>query len=219
MKTLIALYDTEDTAQSVQTDLIAAGVSQSDIRIEGGSNTHRDDGWTLGGFFNWLFGGDENRRQDADVYAESLRRGDWAVVVECDDASKANVIEDVLYRYNPYDVEQRGEYFRQSGWTAYQPDSPYYSDEEMAMDRQNYRSRYGSDFGDDSPTTVGGQGDTVSRGTIGLGEAGSTTGTGRDVTGTLADDVAAGQWHAERTRRVGSFDALTPRDRTGSFNR
>ncbi|MDX2163315.1 MAG: YsnF/AvaK domain-containing protein [bacterium] len=140
MKTLIAIYETEDIARRVETDLIGAGIEQSAIRVEGG--VYEDDSRQggIGGFFNWLFGNDSTRG-DADVYAESLRRGDYAVIVETDDA-QIDAIEDVLYSYSPVDVDSRGEYFRQSGWSAYDTQSRVMTSDEVAADRAEYTRSY-----------------------------------------------------------------------------
>lgn len=143
MKTLIALYETEDIARSVESDLIAAGISQSDVRVEGGANESQHEGG-IGGFFNWLFGNDDNHRTDADLYAESVRRGDWAVIVDCDDSTMSTQIESILYRYSPIDVESRGQYFRETGFMAYSPDSPLFTKEQIETDRAQYQSQYGT---------------------------------------------------------------------------
>jgi len=149
MQTLIALYETEDVARRVESDLKSAGISQTNVRVESGvyEDNNRPQGG-LAGFFRWLFGTD--MANDSDVYAESLRRGDWAVIVQTEnDTMSLEHVEDILYSYNPIDVDARGAYFRSTGWTGYEEGAPVYSDEEMTRDRSEYGSMYTRTYGAD----------------------------------------------------------------------
>ncbi len=149
MRTMVALYETEDIARRVETDLLGAGVSRDNVRVEGGvyEDANRPSGGLLG-FFRWLFSGDP--ANDSEVYAESLRRGDWAVIVQLDDGMTHHV-EDILYSYDPIDVDARGAYFRSKGWTGYEEGAPVYTQDEMIRDRNDYGSMYTSTYGGDLP--------------------------------------------------------------------
>ncbi len=148
MRTMVALYETEDIARRVETDLLGAGISRDNVRVEGGvyEDANRPSGGLLG-FFRWLFGGDP--ANDSEVYAESLRRGDWAVIVQLDDGTTDHV-EDILYSYDPIDIDARGAYFRSSGWTGYEEGAPVYTKDEMIRDRNDFGSMYGANLPDGS---------------------------------------------------------------------
>lgn len=148
MRTMVALYETEDIARRVETDLLGAGISRDNVRVEGGvyEDANRPSGGLLG-FFRWLFGGDP--ANDSEVYAESLRRGDWAVIVQLEDGSTDH-IEDILYSYDPIDVDARGAYFRSRGWTGYEEGAPVYTQDEMIRDRNDFDSMYGAYLPDGS---------------------------------------------------------------------
>lgn len=150
MQTLIALYETEDIARRVETDLLGAGVAQDNIRVEGGvyEDAARPTGG-LAGFFRWLFGSDP--ANDSDVYAESLRRGDWAVIVQLEDRL-TDQVENILYSYNPIDVDARGAYFRGTGWKGYEEGASTYTTDEMLRDRNDYNSMYSRTYGADLPS-------------------------------------------------------------------
>jgi uncharacterized protein (TIGR02271 family) len=64
-------------------------------------------------------------KEEAETYAEAVRRGGHLVIVNAagEDAAKA---ADILDRHDPIDIQERAEYWRQSGWQGYQPEAgPY----------------------------------------------------------------------------------------------
>lgn len=67
--------------------------------------------------------------EDADYYAEGLRRGGTLVTATVDEAWIERV-EEIMNRHNPVDIDQRAAYWRDSGWTDFNPDgTPYTADE------------------------------------------------------------------------------------------
>lgn len=64
--------------------------------------------------------------EDADVYAESVRRGGTLVSVRCDSAS-ASRVSDTLNRYNPIDIDERRTSYRDSGWNRFDHAAEPYS--------------------------------------------------------------------------------------------
>lgn len=74
--------------------------------------------------------------EDAEVYAEGVRRGQTLLTVQVDDASVSNT-RDILNRYNPTDVHGESSTWRSSGWSRFDESaSPYTSD-----DLANYRNQ------------------------------------------------------------------------------
>jgi len=62
---------------------------------------------------------------EADVYAEAVRRGGTLVTVTTNHAS-ADTIADILNRNGAVDVDDRGNSYRASGWTRFDPNAgPY----------------------------------------------------------------------------------------------
>ncbi len=61
--------------------------------------------------------------EEAHVYSEGVRRGGTVLVVRADE-SEVSAIEAALNRYRPTDIRTRGNEYRQSGWTRFDPNSP-----------------------------------------------------------------------------------------------
>jgi uncharacterized protein (TIGR02271 family) len=64
--------------------------------------------------------------ENADYYAEGIRRGGTLVIANCSD-EQAPRAQEILNRYHPVDIKSRGEEYRSSGWTGYREDAePYH---------------------------------------------------------------------------------------------
>lgn len=74
---------------------------------------------------------------DAHVYAEGVRRGGTLVSVKADDADIARA-DAILNRFSYVDVRTRGEAYRSSGWTRFDPSAPAYSTDEIVTERARY---------------------------------------------------------------------------------
>lgn len=61
--------------------------------------------------------------EEAHVYSEGVRRGGTLLTVRVDDDRAAQVAS-ALGRYRPTDVTARGQEYRSSGWTRFDPDAP-----------------------------------------------------------------------------------------------
>jgi hypothetical protein len=75
--------------------------------------------------------------QDAQVYAEGVRRGGTLVTARIPDADRARA-EAVLDR-SAVNIRDRGAAYRQSGWTQFDTNAPSYTAEQVARERQLYR--------------------------------------------------------------------------------
>ncbi len=76
--------------------------------------------------------------EDAPVYAENLRRGGTLVSVRADD-QRVDEAELIMQRFSPIDVAERGEAYRNEGWTGYDPAAPMLPPDEVEAERRRYR--------------------------------------------------------------------------------
>lgn len=89
-------------------------------------------GGLVGALVNWGIPPDE-----ADVYAESVRRGGILVGLKTDEAH-VEVAVAIMNRYGPIDIERRSAYWRATGWTGYEASSAAWSPDEVAADEIAY---------------------------------------------------------------------------------
>jgi hypothetical protein len=82
---------------------------------------------------------------EAQVYAEGVRRGGALVSVKAHD-DRAAEVESILARAG-VDAASRGAAYRQDGWTGYSADAPSYSAEEVARERSRYVTGETRSFG------------------------------------------------------------------------
>jgi hypothetical protein len=61
--------------------------------------------------------------EEAHVYSEGVRRGGTLLTVRVDD-DRATEVASALGRYRPTDVGVRGQEYRSSGWTRFDPNAP-----------------------------------------------------------------------------------------------
>jgi hypothetical protein len=65
--------------------------------------------------------------QDANVYAEGVRRGGVMVMSQTDNDAELNAATDIMRRHNVVDIDRRGAEYRQSGWTRFDEKADPYS--------------------------------------------------------------------------------------------
>jgi len=98
-------------------------------------------------------------RDHAETYAEGVRRGGTLISIEVDDSEVARV-HDILDRDGAVNVNDRGSYYREHGFTGFDHSARPYSDEEYARERDLLKA-YASD-----ETTATGLGTGVGTGRI-----------------------------------------------------
>lgn len=76
---------------------------------------------------------------DAEYYAEGVRRGGTLVIVHTSPAAAQRVV-DVFNLHDPVNIEHRTDEYRKSGWTGYDPAAQPYTAEQIAEERRRYRS-------------------------------------------------------------------------------
>jgi hypothetical protein len=77
--------------------------------------------------------------EDANVYAEGVRRGGSLVSAKVDDALVPDA-EAILTGHHPVDAAARGSAYRQEGWAAFDPDAPAYERDQVDAERTRYPS-------------------------------------------------------------------------------
>jgi uncharacterized membrane protein len=75
--------------------------------------------------------------EDAEYYAESLRRGDALVAVTTDDENTSLAMQ-IMHRHQPIDIDRRLSQWRQRGWSGFDPMADPYTAEERAKQRHDY---------------------------------------------------------------------------------
>lgn len=75
-------------------------------------------------------------KKDAEVYAESIRRGGSVVIVR-DAGSRRAEIEAALSDYSSTDAGVRGDYYRSSGWAGYDINAPDLDVGQIERERSN----------------------------------------------------------------------------------
>ena len=75
--------------------------------------------------------------EDANFYAEGVRRGGTLVSARVDDA-RAPAAREILRRYKAVDPAVRGAAYRESGWTSFDENAPAYSADQISAERSRY---------------------------------------------------------------------------------
>lgn len=79
--------------------------------------------------------------EEAGYYSEGVRRGGTLVTVSVPD-ERAQAAVDILNRHNAVDVDERGSYYRQSGYTGFTPTTQPLSATELTSYRQSNPNVY-----------------------------------------------------------------------------
>jgi len=76
--------------------------------------------------------------EDANVYAEGVRRGGTLVSVKASSEDAAS-IENILQGRQGFDASSRGDAYRAAGWNGFDPSAEPYTRDEIARERAIYR--------------------------------------------------------------------------------
>lgn len=76
-------------------------------------------------------------KDDAEYYAESVRRGGALVTVRADD-SRAERAADIMRDHGAIDIDQRAEQWRERGWTGFSDKADPYTTADLDRDRDLY---------------------------------------------------------------------------------
>ncbi len=207
-RTLTAMYDTRGAAESARNDLVALGIPSANVTIRGtesGSSTSStssatEDKGFLDKLADFFF-----PEEDQHTYAEGIRRGGYLLSARVPDGLEGQAT-DVLERYDPVDVDERAESWRQSGWAGYQASGSGAADA-TSTPSQAYMA--GSSLApDNDPDAARGTGSQAS----GAGAAGATTAAYGESTSTSSRDYGtAGSDLGAATVRTGRDEDVVER--------
>jgi hypothetical protein len=76
---------------------------------------------------------------EANVYAEGVRRGGTLVTARVPDGERSRY-EAILDR-SAVNIRERASLYQQGGWSRFDPNAPTYTDEQVRRERELYRSR------------------------------------------------------------------------------
>jgi uncharacterized protein (TIGR02271 family) len=76
--------------------------------------------------------------EEAGLYAEGVRRGGSLVTVQTASDELANRAVDIMNRHDVVDIDERGEAYRQEGYTGYQAGARPFSAEEIRRERARF---------------------------------------------------------------------------------
>ncbi len=168
--TLVAVFDNYADAKHAVDALTASGCSPQSVQLNpeadssdfatdannpsdsrtssvsaSGEKSHEGG---ITGFFRSLFGGDDDR-QYHDVYSESVRRGHYVLTFDARNETELDRASDIINQYNPVDIDERSNAWKQQGWTGYDASSPRFSQDEITKDRASYSSLRSSETSSD----------------------------------------------------------------------
>ncbi|MGV3743505.1 MAG: hypothetical protein ACO1NO_14470 [Burkholderiaceae bacterium] len=146
---------------------------QTALRAEprGGERSTRDDAdtgeSTIGQFFGKIFGTYANTNDkanhgdvmsDAELFSEAIRRGSYLLAVQARNDEQHDEIVNIMDRFGPIDIDERGARWRMQGWSRYDSNAPVLSQDEIERERAAYQTRADqgvSDAGNYTQTEVG----------------------------------------------------------------
>lgn len=102
--------------------VIAAGPLAVALSTLTGAGVGAVTGGVTGGLLGALIGLGVPE-QEAEYYAEGVRRGGVLVTVQVND-NDTDMIMDVLNRHDPVDINERATTWREQGWNRFDPDAP-----------------------------------------------------------------------------------------------
>jgi hypothetical protein len=75
---------------------------------------------------------------EANLYAEGVRRGGTLVTARVEDM-KAAEAQSILSQHKSVDLVTRGQFYRDNGWSRFDPDAAVYTPEQVSKERTLYR--------------------------------------------------------------------------------
>jgi uncharacterized protein (TIGR02271 family) len=151
-KTLVGLYDSFTEAQNVVQDLEKHGFSRSDISLAthntgGVKNKYVDYTYDetmsstgRGRDLINLLTDDGVPQNEANLYAEGVRRGGTLVLVKASESEADRGLE-IMSHLHPVDIDERVGAWRQEGWNRFDPDAEPYAETDVTRERERYGKR------------------------------------------------------------------------------
>lgn len=110
---VVAVFDEYNEAQSTVNELLVAGFNKNEVKLsaedeEAGTRSPRTEQpreKSLKGFFQSLFGF-ENKEDDARIYDEAVRHGNYVVTAIAETEEKSELASEVMSHHHPVDLDQ-----------------------------------------------------------------------------------------------------------------
>jgi len=77
-------------------------------------------------------------QEQAEFYAEGVRRGGALLTVDADD-QQAETARQIMDRHHPVNINQRADYWRQSGWKGYDQKAKPYTAQQISQERNEFQ--------------------------------------------------------------------------------
>jgi uncharacterized protein (TIGR02271 family) len=130
---VIAVFDEYDEAQGAANELMSAGFDQKEIRLSGDGaaaeqatamQTEKPKKKGIGGFFKSLLGKEE-ANDDARMYDEAIRHGNFVVTAIAINDERSQLATEVMNHHHPVDLDERSSQWEGQGQqqTAPRPES------------------------------------------------------------------------------------------------
>jgi uncharacterized protein (TIGR02271 family) len=153
-RTIVGVFDDYATAQRAADRLLERGFSRDEVHVTSARDYAGDaasgntgmagrppsetTGGGISGFFHRLFGM-ETDEEERGRYSEAIRRGSAVVAVKTSE-ERQDTAADILNEFNPIDMDERASSWQDRGYERYDAGSAPYTDEEVARERERYRS-------------------------------------------------------------------------------
>lgn len=79
--------------------------------------------------------------EDAEFFAEGVRRGGTLVSVRLDDTVSTQQVTTILTRHKYVDPTARRQFYEDAGWTGYDASAQPYTQDQIVQERSRYESR------------------------------------------------------------------------------
>jgi len=86
---------------------------------------------------------------EADYYAEAIKRGNAVVTVTAKDQNQAALISDILRRYQPVNLKRRADEWRQKGWQGFDPNAEPATNDDISQEPDSYQGVDQPYYGED----------------------------------------------------------------------
>src|SRR5690554_3467394 len=78
-------------------------------------------------------------KEDADRYAEGVRRGGTLLLLRVEPGERATEAHRILHSHDPIDLEDHSRRWQESGWRGYEPDAAPLTRQEILRERDDWR--------------------------------------------------------------------------------
>ena len=139
-KTVVGLYDDSATAKKVVRELEQTGFGKDHLRTTSREKGFKSDYGVDAGKVNPEYLSRHGiPEEEADFYAEGVRRGGSLVIARVHD-DDAQTAADIMARYSPVQYENRLADYKKRGYTGHEVGSKPYTEAEIREERERYQT-------------------------------------------------------------------------------